>query len=263
MKIYLAGAECNYDILRNAGAKRILISFFSFYNRQEWDLKKIIGSENIRFFDIFLDSGAYGAWTQNKTIDVYRYIDFIKQNELYLGVYAQLDDKNDNERTKRNLKIMESAGLRPIPVYQRRMNDKDYLDYLCREYDYVAIGGMAGEGLSFKRTLRLLRWVMSIAMKYGTKIHAFGITGINTLKSIPLYSADSTSWLSGSRFGWRYVFQNGSLLSFKKNSGKNIYALQCFKYKNKELDFINAKEFVKFESYITKLWEKRGVVWKE
>ncbi len=41
--------------------------------------------------DVFLDSGAFTAWTKRVEIDIQKYIEFIKQNQDVLTVYANLD----------------------------------------------------------------------------------------------------------------------------------------------------------------------------
>lgn len=261
MKLYFAGAESYYDVLRRAGARNIMISFFSFKGRKKKRLDEIMGKDNAEWFNIFLDSGAYSAWTKGEKIDVYELIDFIKINQRYLNLYAQLDDKNSDENTKRNLKIMEKAGLRPIPVYQRRMNDEKYLRYLCKNYDYIAVGGMAGEGLSWQKTIKILGRIALIAREYGTKIHAFGISGKKILEKVPVYSGDSTTWLVGSKYRRLFVFREGEIETFDKDNKKAEETLKCWKAHYSELCLKNIKETLKLENYLTKLWEKRGIKW--
>ena len=41
--------------------------------------------------DVFLDSGAFSAWTRGMEIDIQKYIEFIKQNQDIITVYANLD----------------------------------------------------------------------------------------------------------------------------------------------------------------------------
>src|SRR5215510_8863381 len=81
--------------------------------------------------NLFLDSGAYSAWTKGQTIDVREYIKFIQAAAPWLSFYVNLDvipGRADRVRTVadveasaaqsyRNLQIMKDAGLRPIPVF--------------------------------------------------------------------------------------------------------------------------------------------------
>ena len=41
--------------------------------------------------ELFLDSGAFSAFTQKVTIDIQEYIAFIKEHEDIIDVYANLD----------------------------------------------------------------------------------------------------------------------------------------------------------------------------
>ena len=92
--------------------------------------------------DIFLDSGAFSAYTQKTEIDLDEYIKFIKQNESLVEVYANLDVIGDAKATWRNQQIMEKAGLSPMPVYH--LDDPDeYLHRYIDNYDYFGLGGMA------------------------------------------------------------------------------------------------------------------------
>ena len=56
--------------------------------------------------NLFLDSGAYSAWSKGVTIDIDEYISFIKKNIKYITVYANLDVIGDPEATYRNQKYI-------------------------------------------------------------------------------------------------------------------------------------------------------------
>ena len=76
---------------------------------------------------LFLDSGAFSAYTLGIEINIYEYIEFIKQHKNIIDMYANLDviatgnTLNDKkyaaEKTLQNQKIMEEAGLSPLPVF--------------------------------------------------------------------------------------------------------------------------------------------------
>ena len=90
---------------------------------------------------LFLDSGAYSAWTSGKELLVEDYIEYIKEHKDYIDVYANLDVIGSAEGTWENQRKMEAAGSSPLPVYHVNEPLK-YLD-MCMEYDYFAVGGMA------------------------------------------------------------------------------------------------------------------------
>jgi len=101
MKIYLAGA---LSLMSNDLFKRrikILESYLTVKN------KKIL-PQNI---SLFLDSGAFSAWSKGVEINIDEYILFIRKHTNHLDVYAVLDNINSPECTWENQEYMETAGL--------------------------------------------------------------------------------------------------------------------------------------------------------
>ena len=66
---------------------------------------------------LFLDSGAYSAWSKGIEINIDEYIEFVKKYKDNLTVYANLDDINSPEKTWENQRYMESKGLKPLPCF--------------------------------------------------------------------------------------------------------------------------------------------------
>jgi hypothetical protein len=167
--------------------------------------------------DLFLDSGAFSAWSQGIEIDIQEYITFIKKNKKFINVYANLDAIGDPEKTLQNQKIMEKAGLSPIPCYHYG-EDVKYLKYYLKNYGYIALGGMVPIS-----SRDLLPWLTEIFTKYicgpdgmpKTKVHGFGMTSLSLMIKFPWYSVDSTSWVMTGRMG--------GVLIPKKVNGKYDY----------------------------------------
>ena len=67
--------------------------------------------------NLFLDSGAFSAFTQGAEINIVDYIAFIKKNKKYIETYAVLDVIGSAEKTWENQRIMEKAGLSPLPCF--------------------------------------------------------------------------------------------------------------------------------------------------
>jgi len=67
-----------------------------------------------------------------------------------------------------------------------------------------------------------LRRMVMMAHMAGKPVHGFGMTKVNTiLKYVPLDSADSSSWLSGQKFGTQYIFNGRSFITLtQKNRAK-------------------------------------------
>jgi len=152
---------------------------------------------------LFLDSGTFSAWSKGIKIDIQEYINFIKKYKNQIDIYSVLDDINDPVKTLKNQKIMESAGLNPLPCYHYG-EDKKYLEYYVSKYDYISLGGMVPIS---KKYLQL--WLDNIFSCYicdssgmpKVKIHGFGMTTFNLMRRYPWYSVDSTTWVISSRMG--------------------------------------------------------------
>lgn len=173
--------------------------------------------------ELFLDSGAFSAWTRGAKIDIHEYVDFIKQHEEAIDVYANLDVIGDASATYKNQKIMEKAGLHPIPVFHQGEPEK-YLERYTKKYDYIAIGGLVGIS-----SHALVRWLERMWDSYLTdseglpivKVHGFGLTSLRLMFRYPWYSVDSTSWVVTGRLGGIFVprYRNGQWI-YDENSWK-------------------------------------------
>ena len=174
--------------------------------------------------ELFLDSGAFSAWSQNKTIDIDEYIQFIKENKDAIDVYANLDSIGDPVKTWDNQMYMESKGLHPLPVYHYGEDIKWLLRMLKKGYDYIALGGMVPISND-----QLIRWLDNLFSKYLTdpkgipciKVHGFGLTSLELMLRYPWWSVDSTSWVITGRMGAIYIpkFKNGKWI-YDENSWK-------------------------------------------
>lgn len=156
---------------------------------------------------IFLDSGAFSAYTRGININIEDYINFIKKHKEYISLYAVLDVVGDAESTLQNQRIMEKAGLKPIPCFHLG-EPLSYLEKYVHEYEYVAIGGMAKIPSESQLILFLDDCFDIICDKKSMpkiKVHAFGVTRTPILTKYPFYSADSSSWLLTAAVGGIYV----------------------------------------------------------
>lgn len=145
---------------------------------------------------LFLDSGAFSAYTQDKTINLDVYAEFIKQYESKITHYANLDVIGDAEKTFENYKLLKAKGLKPMPVYhygEARSYLKRYID---EGESYIALGGMVGKQNSFTCQLEELFDQYS-----HIKFHGFGLSNPVHVNKYPWYSVDSSTWSTGARMG--------------------------------------------------------------
>ncbi len=161
-------------------------------------------TRNKREVSLFLDSGAFSAFTQGIEIDIYAYIDFIKRNKDIIEVYANLDVIGDAKATWKNQLIMEDAGLAPLPVYHYSEPEKYLIRYLERGHDYIALGGLVmknrtGMGRFFDHIFS--NFICDEKGMPKVKVHGFGMTILKYMLKYPFYSVDSTSWVLTGRMG--------------------------------------------------------------
>lgn len=217
---------------------------------------------------VFLDSGAYSAHTRGINIDIQDYIAFIKERIDLFDVYANLDvisingsrsNRTTAERTLRNQRIMEEAGLHPLPCFHYG-EPYEYLQLYVEQYDYVGLG-MA---TAVSRTIPFLTECFSkyICDRFGmpkVRVHGYGISSIETILKFPFYSIDSTTWMITGRYGsilvprrsngqWSYI-KNPFKVAVstrnprRKTDGKHIVNM-CYSERKMVLDYIHEKGFV-------------------
>lgn len=166
---------------------------------------------------LFLDSGAFSAWTLGVEIDIGAYCEFIKEYMEFFEVYANLDVIGDAEGTYKNQKAMEKRGLLPLPVYHTRKEDPEWLGRYVKEgYEYVALGGMSGETVAKRDFQKILDelWLDWLTDKDGfpiVRVHGFGLTAIDLVLRYPWYSVDSSAWSLAAAMGDLYFprFEKG------------------------------------------------------
>jgi hypothetical protein len=165
-----------------------------------------IGSYNDK---VFLDSGAFSAYTLGVDIKVEDYCNYIERNNHIVrfedGVMlaSVLDGIGDPLLTYQNQKRMEAAGVTPLPCFHAG-EDERYLQYYVDNYPYITLGGMVGAS-----TKQLITWLDRMWGNYlinedgspKLKVHAFGITSLEIMKRYPWYSVDSSSWIQFASFG--------------------------------------------------------------
>lgn len=179
------------------GCKNLLESYHYFNTDKVCDATRQ-GNERV-----FLDSGAFSAFTQGVEIDLVRYCDFIKRNADIIEVASVLDAVGDPLKTYQNQKAMEAQGVAALPCFHYG-EDERYLEHYVANYEYITLGGMVPIS-----TPNLLLWLDRLWEKYLTdgdgrariKVHGFGLTTIKLMERYPWYSVDSSSWVQISSVG--------------------------------------------------------------
>jgi len=217
---------------------------------------------------LFLDSGAYSANSRGAAINIDEYIEFIKEHEHELFCYSSLDVIADPDGTMKNHRYMKKKGLKPVGVFHVGSDYKN-LEKICKENDYIALGGMVPHSArrSFLKNFLDSSWSI-IKKHWPIKVHAFGVTSSWALTSYPFYSCDSTSAIVGGGMG-RIVEFTGSEITvkdWKAESKKGRHAVLMDKEDSSNhlgRRVHNIREMYKFEKFLTSLWAKRGITWDE
>ncbi len=206
--------------------KNLLESYHYVHKQQMVDAMRRDGCQ------VFLDSGAFSAFTQGVEIDLEAYCDYIKRNSDIILVASVLDGIGDPLKTWHNQKRMEAMGVKVLPCFHYG-EDERYLEHYIANYDYITLGGMVPIN---KEQLRL--WLDRIWNRYLTdkdglpirKIHGFGLTRVSLMERYPWYSIDSSSWVqAGSngavmipKLGTFYISNRSSLV---KDEGRHYNTL--------------------------------------
>ncbi len=240
MIVYLAATNAKQGVVEKHKPKYVLESFYTY---KKWQDAFIPSCESF-----MLDSGAF-TYLNTKSIPsatpqaldeyVVRYAQFIKARGVKLFVEMDVDKVVGIQKVEQMRRYIErETGKQPIPVWHRSRG-KDYFIGQCKDYPYIAVGGIAIKDIA-KTEYKYFRWLIDTAHNYGTKIHALGFTQTQLLKSYHFDSVDSTSWISG-RFGTLYTFTGTSLNQQKLDSNRR----KDFK----RIDDHNLREWMKYQQY--------------
>ena len=269
MRLYFAGYSPYWREAKKAKIENLLESYLKFRRGSgksgfiQWHKRKgLLGKK------IFIDSGAFSAWTRGVSIDIDKYAAFIKKHLSHIEVYANLDVIGDAKATAKNQAYLESKGLKPLATFHIGSLYSE-LEKMVKQYEYLALGGLVG--VTQKRRIKHLDKCFRI-IRLNAKVHGFGIGDLKLLLRYPFYSVDNTNWILGGRIGAVYKFDKKNLKlqsTFYKDKRildriRKVDVYKFFEHKSvahKNRCFENAVIFKELESFVTRVWEARGVKW--
>jgi hypothetical protein len=154
---------------------------------------------------------------------LHEYVGWLEANAQHIFVAANLDLDAIVGREvvdKWNEKYFKPLEKHMNIIYvAHRDIEKDYNDFTgldrfseyCKKFRYV---GVSQEYKKYANQVAL------IARNYKRIVHGFAWTSIPMLKTNPLFSVDSTTWLGGVRYGTSYVYDGKN---FRVNDYKKKY----------------------------------------
>lgn len=198
---------------------------------------------------VFLDSGAFSAYTLGVDINLRGYCEYIKRNADIIendnGVVmaSVLDGIGDPLQTYRNQLEMEAYGVKPLPCFHAG-EDERYLEWYIENYEYITLGGMVGSS-----TKQLSIWLDRIWDRYlvdgagrpKLKVHGFGITSIPLMKRYPWFSCDSSSWIQSAAFGTIIEPEHGSMSVSEKSPSRHDLGQHVTTLTPIEQDYVYAR----------------------
>lgn len=152
-----------------------------------------------------LDSGAFTFMNKSKkssglTDDalseyIEKYIGFINKYDIKHFFEMDIDCVIGYDRVKeiRNY-IEKKTNKKVIPVWHITRGVDDFHE-MCKNYDYVAIGGIASKEIK-PSNHHLLYELCDVAHSYGCKVHGLGYLPLKVLnnRNCPFDTVDGTSW---------------------------------------------------------------------
>lgn len=212
-----ADVTIRHSVLRTMTDEPIKI-LASFHYFKKVDFDDLLANFKVKPM-IFADSGAYSAASQGVPVQVEEYAEWLHRWKHLFTVYSNLDVIRDPEGSDRNQRFLERRGLEPIPVFHTG-SDFSVLDALAKEYPYIALGGMVGQ--SRPACLKWAATCMKRTLKHETRFHGFGMTSREVIEKLPWYSVDSSSWVSGAKFGNLTLFDGRNWHKAQVGDAKSI-----------------------------------------
>lgn len=196
---------------------------------------------------VFLDSGAFSAFSQGVKIDIEKYCDYCLANADIIEHASVLDAIGDCDGTWRNQMRMEQLGVNPLPCYHYG-EPIEVLEWYVSRYEYITIGGMVPIS-----TPQLLLWLDRIwedvlADADGRpklKVHGFGLTSLPLMFRYPWYSVDSSTWVQWAANGMVLIPGKAGQVDVSNKSSRR-------KQLNQHIDSVSPIETAAIEEEIRK-----------
>lgn len=216
------------------GVKHYLESYHYIY--RESAVKKIRQDGKT----VFLDSGAFSAFTKGVQVDLPGYCEYIKKNADIIQVIdgvlcaSVLDGIGDPLMTYQNQMAMEALGVKPLPCFHYG-EDERYLEHYIANYDYITLGGMVPIS-----TPQLIHWLDRLWERYlcdgagrpKIKVHGFGLTSLPLMKRYPWFSVDSSTWVQWAANGMLLLPGVGQVNISSKSSSRKLENQHLTTYAN-------------------------------
>lgn len=210
--LYFAGARNKVadEYLLKIGANRLQSQLIDRTNIDIWCKNKNSVSK------LFVDSGAYTAYTKGISVDADDYIKYLNSITDSLTIFAQLDKipgMFNRPKTKQEMyeapikswenylymrsRLKEPKKLLPIfhqgEDFKHLINMLEWTDENGEHIPYIGVSP-ALDLPGIENFLDISFDIIKNSSNSNVKTHAFGMTRLDILEKYPYTSADSTSW---------------------------------------------------------------------
>ena len=255
--LYFAGAKQKDadKYLLEHNANRLQSQLMERSNIKEWCNNK---SETSK---LFVDSGAYTAYTKQTKLDVDDYISFINSISKDVTIFAQVDKiPGEFRKPKTKEQILEAPKLswenylymrervkepkKLVPIFHQGEDYKwlknmlEYVDEAGEHIPYIGISP-AIDVPGIERFLDISFEIISNSSNPNVKTHAFGMTQLKLLEEYPYTSADSTSWKLCAAMGSIYTPYGLIYVSNLKSTDKKYIKNQPKEAYNNLINYIS------------------------
>lgn len=176
--------------------------------------------KNIPNISMFVDSGAFSAFTRGKKVDIDKYIEFLNQYHEKFDLYASLDVIPDYDSTE-SVRQSSIDTFNNFLYMRERLIDKnkcvitfhfgeDYnmLRQILQFEDgngrlkYLALGGLARASVDDRFVfIEKCYEIIRECNREDLQIHLFGVTDMSLCERFGASSVDSTTWVRAASFG--------------------------------------------------------------
>jgi len=274
MRLYFASACSHGDRLSGWGVENYLYSYLILRNKK--NNKNSIFDHDIKGTKHVLDSGAHTFQQADKPFsfeDMEKFLEeygqFIEEHNDKFEWFAEMDIDNrvglpivDNWRRQ-----LEKISPKILPVWHTYRGVKNFKK-LCDNYKDFGVGKVTREKIISRKDLCKL---LIYAYKAGCRVHGFGITDPSICYNLPLYSVDSTSWLSAETYGTITIFDKKKM-KFVNFYYKDINKFKKYFVKLSDMDMLTdyhsrtkfvVDQYKEFEKSVNKVWKRRGIDWEK
>ncbi len=173
---------------------------------------------------LFIDCGAYAAYTRDEEIDIDSYIDYINSIDEHITIFASLDKIPGVHGHQKTIEqVLEAPKIswenylymrdkvkspdKMLPVFHRREDFKWLQLMLETKFDgkpipYIALAPTTDSSTQEKDDwLEKCYKIIAQSSNPNVKTHILGVTKLDLLERYPATSADSTSWILTSAMG--------------------------------------------------------------